>query len=117
MEDPIGAVLLIGGILLGAVVLMMGWAWCVQKLWNQAVKKFWAARPKDEDNKDPGRETTQAQDKTPWLWGEDSADSLDHACVMVETFLINEVENGPGWIVVHGPDHYDIDIRVRLAKQ
>lgn len=69
----------------------------------------------------PGRKpVTELQTKspkTPWLWGEDSADSLDHTCAMVETFLINEPDNGPGWVVVHGSERYDIDIRVRLVKQ
>ena len=36
---------------------------------------------------------------------------------MVESFLANEMENGPGWVVVHGSECYDIDIRVRLTKQ
>lgn len=54
---------------------------------------------------------------TPWSWGDDSANSLDAACVMVESFLANEMENGPGWVVVHGSECYDIDIRVRLTKQ
>lgn len=53
----------------------------------------------------------------PYVWGQDTATTRASARDMVRNFLENELDNGPGWVVVHGPDAYDIHVAVTLVKK
>ncbi len=40
MEDNYGTLVIVGTLVV-AVVLIILWAWCVQKLWQRGIKEFW----------------------------------------------------------------------------
>lgn len=61
--------------------------------------------------------TTNPVNYEPYVWGEDTASTRASARDMVRNFLENELDNGPGRVVVHGPDAYDIHVAVTLVKK
>lgn len=55
--------------------------------------------------------------KRPYVWGEDEADTYRRAKDLVLSFLTDHIDNGPGWIVTHGRDAYEVHLVVKLVKK
>ena len=53
----------------------------------------------------------------PYLFGADSATSRSAVRELVESYLEDHLDDGPGWIVTHGDDAYDIKVTVTLYKK
>ena len=55
---------------------------------------------------------------TGYVFGEDVADTRDGARKLVEDYVANQLDNGPGWVVTtNGHAAYDIEIHVTLRRK
>ena len=54
---------------------------------------------------------------TAYVFGEDDAPSLQEARTLVAGYLGEQLDNGPGWLVTHNDDVYEIRFRVTLDKK
>lgn len=57
------------------------------------------------------------RDYEPYVWGEDTATTRASARDLVGSFIENQLDNGPGWIIIHGADAYEIQVVVTLFKK
>ncbi len=55
MED-VSNFLFFGGLLAAILVIVVAWAWCMERLFKRAVNEFWKARHKKDDEDDGERE-------------------------------------------------------------
>lgn len=52
-----------------------------------------------------------------YIWGGTTATTLREINHAIHSHLSNRLDKGPGWVVKHGDDAYDIEIQVKLQKK
>lgn len=53
----------------------------------------------------------------PYTWDQETTESLADMKQAVYGHISNELDNGPGWVVVRGPDAWDIEVAIMLRKK
>ena len=59
----------------------------------------------------------QHRPQGPYVFGDDEAESREAARSLVVSYLGDQLDNGPGWVVTHDQDAYDIRLTVKLTKK